>query len=303
MGDILIRAILFIIIIIIGYGLKKIGVFTKQEFSTISKIVLNLTLPCAIIVNFSNLVMKKSLMIMIVVGFLCNIILIAVGYILAIGKSNEERSFNMINLGGYNIGSFTIPFAQAFLGPLGIVAICLFDAGNAIMATGGTYAVASSLDKSNGEKMTISTILKKLMSSPPLVCYIVMLMLAFINKDLPTPVLDLVGLIGAANAFLSMFMIGIGFQLNFKKSQVIQSIKIIISRYIVAAILAIIVYNILPFEMEIRKAIVLVVFSPISAVSTAFTGKIGGDVGLSSTINSLSIIMSLVFITSILVLI
>ncbi|WP_308415478.1 AEC family transporter [Sporanaerobium hydrogeniformans] len=303
MVDILIRAMLFIIIIIIGYGLKRVGIFKKEDFSTISKIVLNLTLPCAIIVNFSNLVMEKSLMIMIVIGFLCNVILIVVGYILAIGKSNEERSFNMINLGGYNIGSFTIPFAQAFLGPVGIVAICLFDAGNAIMATGGTYAVASSLDKSNGEKMTISAILKKLMSSPPLVCYIVMLILAFLKKDLPTPVLDLVGLIGAANAFLSMFMIGIGFQLNFKKSQVIQSTKIILSRYIVAAILAVIVYNVLPFDMEIRKAIVLVVFSPISAVSTAFTEKIGGDIGLSSTINSLSIIMGLVFITSILVLI
>jgi predicted permease len=302
MGSILIQAMLFVIIIIIGYGMKQLGVFKKEDFSVISKIVLNLTLPCAIIVNFSNLIFDKSMISMIAIGFMCTVILAIAGYVLAAKRSNSEKSFNMINLSGYNIGCFTIPFAQAFLGPAGIVAICLFDSGNSIMATGGTYAVASSLDKNNEDKMKICSILKKLMHSPPLVCYIIMLILALLNLKLPTPVLDLAGLIGNANAFLAMFMIGIGFQLNLKRNQVVHSAKIIVTRYIISAIIAVVLYNVLPFNMEIRKAIVLVVFSPISAISTAYTEKIGGDVGLSSTINSLCILISLFVITALLVL-
>lgn len=303
MGIILIRAMLFIIIIVMGYGLKQLGIFKKEDFSVISKIVLNLTLPSAIIVNFSNLVLERSLVGIIGIGFICTVVLAAAGFILAIRKSSSEKTFNMINLAGYNIGCFTIPFAQAFLGPAGIVAICLFDSGNSIMATGGTYAVASSLDKNNANKLKVSAILNKLMHSPPLVCYLIMLILAVLNLKLPSPILDLAGIIGNANAFLAMFMIGIGFNLNLQKNQVMQSIKLILTRYLLTVIFAMVLYYFLPFNIEIRKAMILVVFSPISAISTAFTEKSGGDVGLSSTINSLCILISLFFITGILVLI
>ncbi|SCP99436.1 AEC family transporter [Anaerobium acetethylicum] len=303
MSSILTRAMLFIMIIVIGYGLKKIGVFKKEDFGVVSKIVLNLTLPCAIIVNFSNLVFEKSLISMIGIGFACTVILAIAGYFLAAGSGNGEKSFNMINLAGYNIGCFTIPFAQAFLGPAGIVAICLFDSGNSIMSAGGTYAATSLVNKEhNADKIKTGAILKKLISSPPLMCYLVMLMLALSDQKLPAPILDLAGIIGGANAFLAMFMIGIGFKLDLNRTQMVKSAQIIITRYVITVIFAVVLYHALPFDIEIRKAVVLAVFSPIAAVSTAYTEKSGGDTGLSSTINSLCILISLFFVSAILVL-
>lgn len=302
MGNILIRAMLFVIIIMIGYGMKQVGIFKKEDFSVVSKIVLYLTLPCAIIINFSNLILDKSLILIIGIGFLCTIVSAIIGYLMGLGKSNADKGFNMINITGYNIGCFTLPFAQAFLGPAGIVAICLFDAGNAAMATGGTYALAASLDKKKGESFDFGAIGKRLLQSPPLVCYTIMLVLALLNQKLPTPMLDLVGLIGDANAFLAMFMIGIGFELKLKKVQVIQSTKIIIMRYVIALVFAFLCYQFLPFSLEVRKAMALVVFSPVSSISPAFTQKLGGDVGVASTINSLCILVSLFLITGMLVL-
>jgi hypothetical protein len=129
-----------------------------------------------------------------------------------------------------------------------------------------------------------------------------MVILALINQKLPGPVLDLVELIGNANAFLAMFMIGIGFELKLKKSEVVQSTKIIVMRYLIALVFAFLCYQFLPFSFEIRKAMALVVFSPVSAISPAFTQKLGGNVGVSSTINSLCILISLFLITGMLVL-
>ena len=40
---------------------------------------------------------------------------------------------------------------------------------------------------------------------------------------------------------------------------------------------------------------ILLVFSPIGAAVPAFTGEMKGDVGLSSAVNSLSIICSILF--------
>ena len=56
-------------------------------------------------------------------------------------------------------------------------------------------------------------------------------------------------------------------------------------------------YELLPFSLEVRQAMALVSLGPISAVAPAFTGKLKGDVEMSSAINSLSIIISIVLLT------
>lgn len=301
MISVLIKAIQFILIICIGYGLKATGVFKKEDFTVISKIVLYLTLPSAIIVNFSNIELSKNLIFLVFMGFLCSAFLACLGYIISFRKSNLEKAFHMLNIAGYNIGCFTIPFAQVFLGPLGIVAICLFDAGNSIMATGGTYAVASSLENKNENKAWF--LFNKLLHSPPFVCYLILVMLGLLNLELPKVIVGLAEIIGNANAFIAMFMIGIGFQLNLKKEQIIQSSRIIATRYIVSIIFSILFYFFLPFGIEIRRAMAMAVLSPVSAISTAYTERVGGDVGMSSTINSLCILISLVLISLFLMLV
>ena len=51
MGAILMRAACFILIIILGHVLRRIGFFKKDDFYVLSKTVLKITLPAAIISN------------------------------------------------------------------------------------------------------------------------------------------------------------------------------------------------------------------------------------------------------------
>lgn len=53
MLEILIRAGSFVAIIVLGYVLRRIGVFKKEDFSTLSAIVIKITLPAAIITSFA----------------------------------------------------------------------------------------------------------------------------------------------------------------------------------------------------------------------------------------------------------
>ena len=59
-------------------------------------------------------------------------------------------------------------------------------------------------------------------------------------------------------------------------------------------------YFFLPFSLEARQALVILVFSPIGSAIPAFTHDLKGDVGLSSAINSFSIICSIVIIVTLL---
>ena len=67
-------------------------------------------------------------------------------------------------------------------------------------------------------------------------------------------------------------------------------------RYGLSAIMAAGVFFLLPFDHEVRSTLVILLFSPISAIVPAFTGDLGEDVGLSSAINSISILLSIAII-------
>lgn len=298
--EVLTRAISFILIIATGYGLKKIGFFTERDFPRISKIVIKITLPCAIIYNFSSISLDSALLLLCLVGFLCNVLLVAIGYLINLNKDGDMKAFDMLNLSGYNIGNFTLPFVQSFLGPIGFAATSLFDAGNAVMCTGITNTAAS-MAKGTGTRASVKQILKSLFSSVPFDAYLVMTAFAIIGIRLPAVVLSYTGTVGNANAFLALLMIGIGFEINLGREKVGHLVRILAIRLGISILLAVAAYFLLPMPLEVRQAMTIVAFGPIGGLAPAFTGNLDGDVELSSAINSCSIVMSIITITAALI--
>ena len=299
MIEVLTKATVFIAIIVMGYLLKRKGFFKASDFRIISKIVLNITLPCAVISNFNNLKIDMSLLFLIFIGIICNLVTVGAGYLVALKKSDDEKAFNMINFSGYNIGCFAMPYVQNFLGPTGVVATCLFDAGNSLLCTGGTYSIASAVAKTDG-KTTLSSFIKKVFSSIPLNTYIIMLIVSYFNFQIPKPIIMFTDTVGAGNGFLAMLMVGVGLELNLKRSQIGKIVQALSIRYGISIIMAFIFFIFLPFSLEVRQVLAIIVFAPVSAVSIAFTEKCNGDVGLASAINSSSIIFSIIVMTSML---
>lgn len=147
----------FFLIICSGYLLKKKGFFRKDDYKLLSKIVLTFTMPCAVIGTFAGFERDVSLFWIVLLGFLCSLIPMLVVYLLSFRQEKIRRIFSMINTSGYAIGSFTLPLIQGFYGAYSGVITCMFDTGNAVMMTGGAYAITSSLlhledDEDAGEK-------------------------------------------------------------------------------------------------------------------------------------------------------
>ena len=118
--------------------------------------------------------------------------------------------------------------------------------------------------------------------------------------NLPGPVLECAGIVANANAFLAMFMIGVGFRLGGEPGQWGKILRILGLRYGIATVFALIFWFVLPFGLEIRQALVLLVFSPIASAVPAFTARLRCDSGLSSAINSMSIVCSITFMVALL---
>jgi Predicted permeases len=299
MGDILIKAFSFVLIIIIGYSFKKRGIFGSRDYKIITRIIMNITLPCALITGFKGFKMDTSMIFIVLIGFLSNIIMSTIGFILAKNKDNKEKAFNMLNLAGYNIGCFTLPYVQSFLGPFGVGITSLFDIGNSIMCTGGTYAVASSI-AGEGEKQSIRGFLRKIFSSVPFDTYLIMFIITVTGIKLPEVIFNITSNLSAGNAFLSMLMIGMVFECKFHKEQIFKIFSILSIRYLAAVLFAVTIYFLMPFSMEIKHVLVILVFGPVPVLAPVFTGMCGGDDGLAGVVNSLCIPISIVIITSIL---
>lgn len=233
--------------------------------------------------------LSPSLLALALIGLGGGVIYMALGWLLNQGR--EEKAFGILNTAGYNIGNFTLPFVQSFLGATGVIATSIFDVGNACVCLGTSYAVASVVKDGSG--FDLKRLGKALLTSVPFLTYIIMVTLNLLHIDLPAPVVECAGIMGNANAFIAMLMIGVGFHLEANRKQLGQAAKILIPRYAVAAVLAVACWNLLPFQESVRLAVVILLFSPIASAAPAYTGELGGDTGLASAVNSISILCSI----------
>ena len=301
MAAVLTKAGCFVAIIFLGWALRRIGFFKEGDFQVLSKIVLRITLPASIVYSFSGKQIDPSMLLLSVFGFSLGIVYIGIGYLISVGKGKEQKAFSILNISGYNIGNFTMPFAQSFLGPAGVVTTSLFDTGNAFICLGVSYSVAAMVQR--GEKFSIVKILRDLAKSVPFVTYIIMALLALLHVRLPSQAIEFAALLGNANAPMAMLMLGVGFKISGDSSQIHSIVKILTVRYAIAIVVSLGCFFLLPAALETRQTLALLAFSPIASAAPAFTSELGGDAGLSSVINSLSIIISLVCIVGVLLLI
>ena len=298
MLDILIRAGCYIAIIVLGYVLRRKGFFGKEAFGVLSRIVINITLPATLISSAAGRSIDTSMLLLPVLGLGGGVLYILAALAVHKGADKDHRAFAAVNTPGYNIGTFALPFAAGFLGPVGVQATSLFDVGNAFVVFGGSYGVARAVK--DGGRMDILRILKAPFRSVPFLTHLMMVVLNLNGWNLPKPVVDLAGIIGNANAFLAMLMIGVGFKLSGDRSQLGRIAKILSVRFALAAVLAACFWFWLPFEPVIRKTLVILAFAPVGSVSPVWTSELKGDVGLSSAITSISIVISIVAIVTLL---
>ena len=298
MLDILTRAGCFVAIILLGQILRRTGVFGPETFGILSKVVMKITLPAALIASAAGKPIDASMLTIALLGLGGGILYILAGWLLNRKGSPGERAFCIQNVPGYNIGTFALPFTQSFLGPVGVLTTSIFDLGNALVCFGGSFSIAQAVKE--GGKADFRRILKTASSSIPFLTHVIMVILNLNSLTPPKPILTLAEIMGGGNACLAMLMLGVGMNISIDTKKLSIILKILAARFGLAVVLALAYYFLLPFSLEIRQTLVILAFAPIGSTVPIFTAELGEDVGLSSTINSLAIVISIVVIVTLL---
>lgn len=293
--DYIFKPMSYVLVIMLGYLLKRAGFFGKDDHRLMSKIMVNITLPCTIIQAFDGFERDAKMFIIVGIGFICAFMPILLMYLTTGRVEKRLRAYRMLNIGGYNIGCFSLPLVQAFFGNTGVVAACMFDTGNAIMMTGGAYAMTSTLLRTGGEECeSVGDVLLKFVKSLPFDAYMMMIFLAALGVKIPSVVFTLTRPAGQANAFVAMLMIGMMFEPAGDRALLRETARELVWRYLFAAASAALVFFCTPFELVVRQTLCIVCFAPLSSLAPIYTDRCHSDTALASFTNSVSIAVSLI---------
>lgn len=301
MVAILVRAIGFLMVIALGYVLKLQKIVRREDAGIFSAIVMNVTLPCAILASASSVRLGGGVIISLLLGFVMNLVMDGIGYWEARGRGSRAQSIGLVQISGYNIGTFTLPFVQAFFPVTYLVPVLLFDTGNALMVLGGNYTLATSLDWER-EKMGLTNIVRNLFGSIPFAIYLLTFVLSGLGLQIPSQILSFTSIAANANPFLAMLMLGIMIDVQIEKEDFLHLIRLLFLRLGISSIAAMAMYFLLPAPLVVRQMLVVCVFSPISVVAPVYALKLGSQSSEAANLNSLCILTNLVIMTVLVVL-
>ena len=290
METILVKAAGLALMIFAGYGLKRLGVFRTEDAKVISRIVVHLTLPAALITGFRTFHFDASYLALIVIALVSNFALLGVGLRRTRGGDLATRGLYALNVSSYNIGCFVLPFVQSFLPPEALVGVSMFDAGNCPVNSGVAYAIVSA--RSSGQRVRLGFVLDKLVHYVPFMTYLTLMVLSILGITLPEPVYQVASTVGGANTFLAMVMIGMLFEVRVEREDRRLILEILAVRYGCSLAMAALVW-VLPLPLLIRQVSVLAMMAPIPSVTMVYCEKCGCKPSLYGVLNSLSIAVSL----------
>lgn len=293
MWEIAARATSLIAIVGIGLGIKRLGWVRASDFRLFSRLVLNITLPCALVTSFNGYTLDRSLLALTAAGLGLGVAQQVIAYVVHLRRPRQEQAFAVLHAGNFNIGAFATPYIGGILGPQGMIYSTLFDIGGAFAGAGTGYAWGMTLAGEPGGNR-VREVVRTLTRTPILLTYVALLLLKLFELRLPDALITFTATVGAANPFLAMLMIGIGLELHLHPAKYRTAFRLLALRYLTGALAAVAFWTLLPLPQEARLVLVLLVFSPIATMIAGFTAKAGLDVELSAFMTSVSLVVGIV---------
>ena len=289
--------VMIILLIALGYFLKRINYLKATDSQVLSTLVLNVTLPSLVIVNLNSADLNMSFSIlpimMIVYGIVAKIIVIWFFR----KYSNQMRGSVGMMTGSMNIGLFAYPLVNAIWPEKGMVYFGMADIGGAMIMFGLTYSVGSYFSEGE-DQFNFKFLGKKLIQSVPLVTYIVMFTLNMSNIHIWKPAIDFFSILSKANMPLSMILLGVMLSFSIDREYLPVTIKYLCLHYGLAIVAGTLVHFFLPVSDPMIKTTLLITWLlPVGVAiipySIQFKYKTLPFVGM---VTNLTIIISIVIL-------
>ncbi|MBU7593038.1 AEC family transporter [Metabacillus halosaccharovorans] len=280
-----------ILIISLGFILKRGNIIKEKDGEGLSRIIFNLTLPSIIIVTFSDITLESSLFLLIFIGFLYGVLIGFLGLFVFRKKQRNIKGMLGMMVPGLNIGLFAYPLVEAIFGKEGITYFGMLDVGNAFIVFGLSYLIGSFYSKED-VKLDFKTVVTKMSKSIPLMTYIIVVIINLIGLTLPSVIVDVADIISGANMPLSLLLLGIYLNFSFDKSYVKLMLQYLGLRYGVGLLLGVLCFFVFPFDEMFKYTVLLGFLLPTSMSVLPYSVEFEYNQKFVGTLSNLTIIIS-----------
>lgn len=284
-----------VLIISLGYLLKRGNIIKEKDGEGLSRIIFNLTLPSIIIVTFSDITLESSLFLLIFIGLLYGVLIGFLGLFVFRKKQRNIKGMLGMMVPGLNIGLFAYPLVEAIFGKEGITYFGMLDVGNAFIVFGLSYLIGSFYSKED-VKLDFKTVVSKMSKSIPLMTYILVVIINLIGLSIPSVVVDVADIISGANMPLSLLLLGIYLNFSFDRSYVKLMLQYLGLRYGVGLLLGLICFFVLPFDDMFKYTVLLGFLLPTSMSVLPYSVEFEYNQKFVGTLSNLTIIISFILL-------
>jgi predicted permease len=298
MTDVNVIFLTSILIVGIGYLVKRLKILKETDGETIAKIIFNVTLPAVILKYTTTIQFELSLVILPLISIVFGIIMALLGIVIFRNHPIHIKGAMIMTMVGFNVANFFFPLVEGIWGQAGMQYVALVDAGNAFTIFVLCYILSTIFSPKNQEdavKINIKFVLNRLIRSAPLLSYIVAIVINLSGIVIPSFFSDLIDIIARANTALALLLLGIFLHLKFGKSEWISIIKVLVIRYSIGLLVGLSLFFLLPptiFSSLFRIIICLSLILPVGLAVIPFSVENGYDQKLVTMVVNLTIIIS-----------
>lgn len=282
--------IITLVIIGLGYVLKRLGIFRERDGEVIAKIVFNVTLPALFFTNFAQAELEMSLIWMSVIAIVFNLFIIALGMFVYRNEERKLKGMYIIMLPVGN-GLFFFPLVEAIWGSTGLIHFGMFDIANAFTLYCISYFIAHYYSTGEG-KLDYKQVGLKMLKSAPLMTYLLVITINLLGINLPELFLQATSTIAKANMPLTFLMFGIYLEFRFNKNQLRDIAKVISIRYVTGFIVGVALLYVLPFSSLFKYIVLCSLLLPTPAVLIPYAIEFKYDVKLVGGISNITVVLS-----------
>lgn len=281
-------------IIALGYVLKRARVVDENGGGrAMARMIFYVTLPAVILRALTTVTIDVDMAMMPL--FMPLFAAITIPVALLVHRKEAARPdrglFLMMSL-GFNVGNFGFPLIRGIFGDEGIKYAAMFDVGNALVIFCICYIIAVYYSARDGQRVRPLLVLRKVVTSPPLVAYGVGLLLNVSGLGLPFLVADIVEVIAQANHFVTYFVLGVYLNFNIEMRYWKAMCKVLATRYSIGIGLGVACYLLLPAS-EIARTVLLVCFMlPVGMALLVYVVEYGYNERFAGMLSNLNIVIS-----------
>ena len=290
------NAIFVVILVLMGFLLKRLGIFKRSDANLFIRIVFYIFLPATLFHSLIKLDLKFDLIILPLSASFIALMCYGFAYLIKkfFSMDRREEGIFLIASGAMNQGLFSYPFFLIYLGTKGLSYVAFYDLGQAILALTLGYCIAT---KYGGRSKSYSEVLRNVLAFPPLIAFMsaIFVNLFGISKFLGAmiPFIEMLH-----NCTTPLIMLSLGIFLEFENLSI--NLKpifgVLFIRFVFSLGVALLLVNLLNLGYMEKITILIASSVPSAMLTLVYAVEEELDVEFTTLLLSIGICIGLIYI-------